>query len=58
MPGTPLTEIVLEKYEANEVRIKEVVQELTNPKCIIKRLLIKQNQFTDKLTEMLAEAII
>ena len=41
MPDTPLTEIILEKYEANEARIKEVAHELTSPKCIIKRLVIK-----------------
>jgi hypothetical protein len=35
MPNSPITQIVLEKYEVNEKRIVEVAALLSDPDCII-----------------------
>lgn len=43
MPNTPITEIVLGKYEANEARIKEISAILSSNKCIVDKLIIEQN---------------
>jgi type VI protein secretion system component Hcp len=57
MPNTPLQEIVLGKYQANETKINDIVEQLSDQDCIVEKLIIQQNQFTDKSAETLANAI-
>lgn len=47
LPKTPQTVIELLKYQATENRLKEVRQEMLEPKNNIQKLIIQQNQFND-----------
>lgn len=40
MPDQPVSEIILGKYQANEAKVKEVVEILKNPTSIVTSLVI------------------
>lgn len=40
MPESPVYEIVLGKYQANDAKVKEVEELLTKPSCVVTSLVI------------------
>jgi len=57
MPTSPVLEIVIEKYQANEDKLLQVKDMLARTNCKVQHLIIKQNQFTDKQINILVSAI-
>ena len=43
MPTSIIDEVIIGKYQATETRLLEVKEMLTNQRCQVKKLIIRQN---------------